>query len=698
MSTRPIKSVLLIQNSHEEARRILEMFSDQGSYSFAVTRVERLADAEEFLNMHSVDVVLLDLNDCPDASRSETLDRVHAAGRNASIVLLIGPQDEEMALRAMDGTVQDYLVKGPMESHELMRALRNSFARKALEVSLFNEKNRAQITLQCIADAVICTDLDGNVTFLNPVAEQMTGWSLKNAIGRPLTDSFRIIDAATGRVAGNPTVRALGQSHLNRLPANCILTRRDGNQIFIEDSVAPILDHFGMPTGTVLVFRDVTAARALTARMAHLAEHDALTGLPNRLLLNDRLNLAITRANREAKMLAVFFLDLDNFKHVNDSLGHSIGDELLNSVARRLLDCIRAPDTVSRQGGDEFVLMLQDVRHAEDAAFTAKRILKATQEVHAIANHKLHITASVGISIYPNDGLDAETLLKNADTAMFQAKLSGRQTFRFFKPEMNVNAVERQSIEEDLRHAVERRELSLHYQPIVNLKSGAITGAEALLRWTNQGRGTVEPEIFIKVAEDCGLIASIGTWVLREACMQAKAWTAAGLRPITMSVNVSAHQFRNVSFLNSLNAILDETGLNPEALSVEVTESGIMERTRYGVPTLHAMRERGVQVAIDDFGTGYSSLSYLQTLQVDSLKIDQSFVRGISGTSNDTTLVSAIISMGRSLKLRIIAEGIESAEDLAFLTAHDCDEGQGYYFSHPVTATEFAALRGMQVN
>jgi diguanylate cyclase (GGDEF)-like protein/PAS domain S-box-containing protein len=698
MSRKPIKTVLLIQNDAEEARIISNMFNDQGSYSFALTRVDCMADAEAFLKAQTVSVVLLDLHGCPDATGRDAINRAQAAGRGASIVLLIGTEDEEMALRTMHGSVQDYLVKGQIESHELMRAMRSSVARKLLEETLFHEMNRAQITLECIGDAVICTDLAGNISFLNPVAERMTGWSLMEAVGRPLTESFRIIDASTGEIADNPTEQAIGQGRLNYLPANCILTHRDGTQIFIEDSVAPISDRFGRSSGTVLVFRDVTAARMLAEQIAHLAEHDALTGLPNRLLLNDRLELAISRANRATGLLAILFLDLDNFKHINDSLGHPVGDKLLKSVAQRLQDCVRAPDTVSRQGGDEFVLLLQDVQQVDDAAFTAERILKAMKAAHSIEGHQLHVTTSIGISIYPDDGLDAANLLKHADTAMFQAKLAGRQNFRFFKPEMNVKAVERQSIEEDLRHALERRQLTLQYQPIINLKSGAITGAEALLRWTHPDRGSVPPATFIPVAEDSGLIVAIGAWVLHEACVQAKAWTDAGLRPITMSVNVSALQFRSKNFLPSLNATLDKTGLKPESLNVEVTESGIMERTQFGVPTLQALRERGVQVAIDDFGTGYSSLSYLRKLKVDALKIDQSFVRGISSTPDDTSIISAIISMGRSLKLRLIAEGVESAEDLGFLKAQGCDEAQGFYFSHPVPAAKFAELPGMRVN
>jgi len=673
------------------------MFNDQGSYSFALTHVDSMADAERHLAGQSVHVILLDLS-CPDAPGFEGVLRAHAAGRGASIVLLTSPKDEAIAVRAMEGGVQDYLIKGQIELHELMRAMRNSVARKILEETLFNEKNRAQVTLECIGDAVICTDVAGNISFLNPVAERMTGWSMKEAAGLPLGEAFRIMDASTGEIGEDPTMKAIVQGRTNHLPVNCILTRRDGHQVFIEDSVAPIRDGSGLSAGSVLVFRDVTLARALAEQVAHLAEHDSLTGLPNRLLLNDRLNQSIARAGRKTSLIAVLFLDLDGFKHINDSLGHSTGDRLLESVARRLQDCVRAPDTVSRQGGDEFVVLLQDVQHAEDAAITARRMLKMVMESHSIEGHELHITASIGISVYPEDGLNAETLLKNADTAMYQAKQSGRQSFRFFKPEMNVMAVERQSMEEDLRCALDRHELMLHYQPIVNIKSGAITGTEALLRWTHPVRGNVMPTQFIPIAEDSGLILPIGAWVMREACTQAKAWTDAGLRPITMSVNVSALQFRSEGFLEGMIAILDETGMDPKFLDIEVTESVLMERSKFGAPILRALRERGVQVAVDDFGTGYSSLSYLQKFRLDALKIDRSFVNQITKKGGDTTIVSAIISMGRSLKLRVIAEGVESAEDLAFLEAQDCDEAQGFFLSHPITAGQFAEFHKMQVN
>ena len=435
-----------------------------------------------------------------------------------------------------------------------------------------------------------------------------------------------------------------------------------------------------------------SAALAMAQQMAHSAEHDFLTGLPNRMLLNDRIGRAIALATRHTKKVAVLFLDLDGFKHINDSLGHPIGDKLLQSVAKRLVDCIRDSDSVSRQGGDEFVVLLLELEQAEDAAVTARRMLQAVAQPHCVDRHDLHVTASIGVSVYPDDGLDADTLIKNADTAMYQAKENGRRSFQFFKPVMNARAVERQFIEEGLRRALERQEFALHYQPKVNLTTGAITGAEALLRWTHPTRGSISPAQFIPIAEDCGLILPIGAWVLREACAQARAWMDAGLPVTSMAVNVSAMEFRDKNFLQGLFTILAETGLDPMSLELELTESVLMKHAASTASILQTLRKRGIQVAVDDFGTGYSSLNYLQKFPVDAVKIDQSFVRQISSAGDDTTIVKAVIGMARGLKLRVIAEGVETLEEVAFLRAYRCEEAQGHYFSRPVSAQQFAML------
>jgi diguanylate cyclase (GGDEF)-like protein/PAS domain S-box-containing protein len=485
----------------------------------------------------------------------------------------------------------------------------------------------------------------------------------------------------------------------NQGSAEFRIAASDGSMRNISVIERAVLDEHAKVVRVIGVNMDITertqaegALRASEARMTHSAEHDFLTGLPNRMLLNDRVNRAIAMAPRHNKKVAVLFLDLDGFKHINDSLGHPTGDKLLQSVAARLSACTRSADTVSRQGGDEFVVLLSEVEHEEDPAVTARRMLCAVAEPHSIDQHDLHVTTSIGVSVFPDDGLDAETLIKNADTAMYQAKENGRQGYRFFKPAMNVRAVERQSIEENLRRALERQEFALHYQPKVNLKTGEITGAEALIRWAHPTRGLLSPGHFIPVAEECGLILPIGNWVMHEACLQARAWVEAGLLPITMAVNISATELRQENFLAGVFAILEDTGLDPRFLELELTEGVLMKNAERAQSILKTLRASGVQLAVDDFGTGYSSLSYLTRFPIDALKIDQSFVRQITTTPEQTTIVTAVIGIGRSLKLRVVAEGVETQAEMAFLQAHDCDEAQGYYFARPMPPRQFAAL------
>ena len=691
MSKKSTTRLLLVEDNPGDARLLREMVNEHGSRDIELTHVECMSDAEAYLVERAVDIILLDPG-LPDAQGLGAIRRAHTAAPQVPLVVLTGLDDESLAVQALQEGAQDYLIKGQIDPRGLLRFLRYAIERKIMEEALFEEKERAQVTLNCIGDAVICTDISGNLTFLNLVAEKMTGWSWQDATGKPMAEVVRILDTTNHETIPNPMERAVSQDRIAHLPPNCILIRRDGVEIPIEDSVAPIHDRQGEATGAVIVFRDVSAARTMALQMAHSAQHDFLTSLPNRMLLNDRVGQAIALAPRHMKGVAVLFLDLDGFKHINDSLGHSIGDKLLQSIAKRLVDCVRGSDTVSRQGGDEFVVLLSEVEQPEDAAITARRMLQAVAQPHSIDQHDLHVTTSIGVSVYPDDGLNAETLIKNADTAMYQAKENGRQSYQFFKPAMNVRAVERQSIEEGLRRALERREFALHYQPKIDLRTGVITGAEALLRWIHPTRGTISPAQFIPIAEDCGLILPIGAWVLRQACKQARAWVDAGLPATTVAVNVSAMEFRDENFIEGLFAILSETSLDPRSLELELTESVLMKRAGSAAAILQALRERGVQVAVDDFGTGYSSLSYLRKFRVDTLKIDQSFVRQISTAGDDTTIVTAVIGMAQSLKLRVIAEGVETLKELEFLRAHQCDEAQGFYFSRPVLPQQFARL------
>jgi diguanylate cyclase len=425
--------------------------------------------------------------------------------------------------------------------------------------------------------------------------------------------------------------------------------------------------------------------------MSHLAQHDMLTRLPNRLLLNDRIERAIAGARRHGRRFAVLFLDVDRFKHINDSLGHQVGDKLLQSVAERLVQCVRKSDTISRPGGDEFVVLLAEVKHADDASVSAQKIIASLAEPHHIDEHELPVKVSIGISVYPDDGDSAETLIEKADMAMYHAKEHGDGS-DFFKPPMHARAVERQSLEVRLRDALERQEFVLHYQPIVNLETGTILGGEALIRWRNPSLGLVPPLQFVRVAEDCGLIVPIGRWVLREACQQARAWQDAGLRPISVSVNISTVQFQDPDFVGTVRDILNETRLEACHLQLEFTETVCMHHTESAAAVFAALAGMGVRLVVDDFGTGYSSLNDLRRLPFDTLKVDQSFVHEITRDPDSAPIINAMISMGKGLKQRVIAEGVETEEQLGFLQAQHCGEGQGFYFSRPIPADQFAAL------
>jgi len=584
------------------------------------------------------------------------------------------------------------IMLSPLESAEgvlVTAAIRDISVRRAAEKHLAQMEGRYRGLLEAAPDAMVVVDQDGEIVLLNVQAEKQFGYRRDELVGQKVKN---IIPEGFAERLIADALRSAEDALAQQIGTGIELNgrRKDGSEFPIEIMLSPLKGAEGILVTAAI--RDITTRKKAEALMIHSSEHDFLTGLPNRMLLSDRVNQAIRMAIRHKRKVAVLFLDLDGFKHINDSLGHPTGDKLLQSVGKRLVDCVRGSDTVSRQGGDEFVVLLSEEEDSQDASITAKRILRAVAEAHFIDQHDLHVTCSVGVSVYPDDGLNAETLIKNADTAMYQAKENGRQTYQYFKPAMNVRAVQRQSLEESLRRALERQEFVVHYQPKINLKTGRISGAEALLRWTHPTRGPVPPGQFIPVAEDCGLILPIGTWVLRQACQQARAWVDTGLPLGTMAVNISAMQLRNENFLEDVFAILQDTRLDPRLLELELTESVLMKHAESTASILTALRDRGVQVAVDDFGTGYSSLSYLRKFPIDALKIDQSFVGQITTVPDEIIIVKAVIGLGRSLKLRVVAEGVETQEQLAFLQAHRCDEAQGYYFSRPVLPEQFAKL------
>ena len=683
--------ILLISHDPSDARPVSEALADIGGGSFIVECAPRLVDGLERLRAGGIAAVLLD-SCLPDSQGIAAFDEVRRAAPHVPILIVGSPDDEDVATQAVERGAQDYVRRDRLDSYTLPRVLRRIIERQAAEEALFFEQQRADVTLNSIGDAVLSINIPGSVTYLNPVAERMTGWTRQEALGRPIAEVFRIIDATTRELARNPMDQAMQLDKTVGLTPNCLLIGRDGAETPIEDSASPIHDRAGQVIGAVIVFRDVSKARAMSLQAVYLAQHDFLTDLPNRMLLNDRLTQAIALANRHRQRLAVMYLDLDRFKRVNDSLGHMAGDTLLQSVARRLVTCVRSSDTVSRQGGDEFVVLLSEIAHADAAAASAKKIAAALVAPHEVAHHQLHVTATIGISIYPDDGPDAETLIKCADTAMYQAKEGGRNNYRFFEPHMNARAVERQSVEAALHRALDRGEFVLYYQPTFDLDTGAMTGAEALIRWMHPERGLLCPSEFVPVAEDCGLMVPIGQWVLREACRQARTWIDEGRQPMAVAVNISGVECRDPRFLENVRTVLRDTRLDARYLEIELREGSLVQHAESTTVALQALKHLGVQVAIDDFGTGYSSLTYLSQFPINVLKIAQSVIHESSAPPAGASIVSAVISMGKSLDYRVIAEGVETGEQLAFLQAQGCGEGQGSYFSWPLVAEQFVGL------
>lgn len=563
---------------------------------------------------------------------------------------------------------------------------------KETEHALLKEKQLALVTLESIGDGVITTNMQSQVTYLNPVAEKMTGWSKKEAVGKYVLEVFRILNGTTRKLTVNPVDVVLAHGSTCGLANHTLLLSKDGSEYDIEDSGAPIRDYDGTMLGVVLVFHDTSDSKKMAHKMTYLAEHDFLTDLPNRLLLNDRITQSLKLASRKKSKLALMYLDIDHFKKINDTLGHAVGDQLLILFSKSLQNYLRNTDTISRQGGDEFVILLPEIIDNYAAAEIAEKLLSVTKNSFDIDLHELHITVSIGIAVYPEDGKTADVLTKNADAAMYHAKSVGRNNYQFFDAQMTQRVAEKLSLENSLQKAIEKNELVLFYQPKVLIETGKIIGVEALLRWRHPEWGIISPDRFIPVAEESGLIIPIGHWVLREACRQNRAWQEMGLPAIPVAVNLSVLELNQPTFLKDVTSILLQSGMSPNHLEFEVTESIAIQQYTEVIGWLQTLKEMGVRLSIDDFGTGYSSLAYLKLLPIDNIKIDKSFIRDIGIDANDAAIVTAIINMSHSLKLAVIAEGVETKEQLNFLKEHQCDEVQGYLFSRPVPADEFAEL------
>lgn len=547
---------------------------------------------------------------------------------------------------------------------------------------LRRERNQARATLNAIGDGVVTTDRAGHVVYMNPVAEALTGFTQREAHGLPLTSVMRTFDESGERPVPPPTRACLEEGDV--VQADQYVLLRAGSEWAIRWSGAPVRDAEGRIDGMVLAFSDITQILSLSRDMVHMATHDALTGLPNRVLMNDRVELALARARRAGEQIAVMFVDLDGFKRINDALGHSAGDTLLREVAARLRASCREEDSVARWGGDEFIVMLEKLHTRDAVVRRASHLLELLAKPLVVAGEEVCITASVGVCLGPRDGEDVETLLAHADLAMYRAKEEGRNGFRFYSPRLNGHTREILGTEKALRAALRAGELVLHYQPVIELGSGRLKGVEALIRWPREAGQLMLPKAFLPVVEQSDMVHAIGDWVLRSACSFATRMRKQGHGDVQVAVNLSPRQLLKIDLYARIATILEETGAVPSQLVLEVAEDLFLHDSKGVVRNLESIRGLGLHVAIDDFGTGYSSIGYLKYLPIDQIKIDHSFVQDGAARENDATIVRGIVSLARNLKLEIVAEGVESERQLEFVRSLDVDGVQGFYLAQPM--------------
>ncbi|WP_199098341.1 GGDEF and EAL domain-containing protein [Dyella sp. ASV21] len=631
---------------------------------------------------------LLDLTHADDLAVSQDMARSLMAGECESYQL------EKRYIHA-DGHVVHVLVSVSLvrnvkgDPYHAVAQIQDISQRKAYEEALFRERELAEVTLRSIGDAVITTDLQHRVTSLNPIAEAMTGWTHAEAVGKPMSEVFRLIDARTREPLSNPLLDAIDRDAIVELKGNAVLLHRNGFETPIEDSAASIHDHAGSVIGGVLVFHDVSETRALALKMAHLAQHDTLTGLPNRSLLQSRLEQVLAAAMRRHDQAALLHIDLDHFKQINDTLGHVTGDALLRNFASHLRSTLRNEDTVSRIAGDEFAVLLSHVDGRMGARQLCEKLMRLWQNSSASKMNDFNVTFSVGISVYPEDAADAEAMLRNADTALYEVKVHGRNGYRFYTPSMSERPAARLRIEQQLRKALLRGDLRLHYQPKVDARNGSIVGAEALLRWLVDGHEVYAPDQFIPVAEETGLIVPLGEWVIREACRQAGEWYRAGT-PIVVAVNVAAPQFHHPEFHDALKSSLEDAQLPPSLIELELTERMVMSAGDQSRALMQRIKDLGVSLALDDFGTGYCSLSYLKYFPIDALKIDRTFVRDIASDPDNAAITDAIITMAHGLDMIVVAEGVETSAQAEHLRRAGCSLMQGFLFGTALPPDELS--------
>lgn len=569
--------------------------------------------------------------------------------------------------------------------HAYVQELRQALQER--DVALSTSKRNlylAERIIESSLEGIMVTDPQGHIESVNPAFTRLTGYSPSEVIGKTpaVLSSGRHGKDFYQQMWDELTRKGNWQGE--------VWNRRKNGEVFPELlTIAAIHDEAGSVTHYASLFSDISRIKENEEHIRNLAYYDPLTALPNRRLFNDRLSVAIAHAHRYQSQLAVMFVDLDRFKRINDSLGHDVGDHLLQEVALRLGDAVREDDTVARMGGDEFIIMLSDVSELEEVISIARRIIELMGEPVCIDAHELLVTCSLGISVYPEDGEDIDTLVKNADTAMYRAKDAGRNSYQLYSPAMNARSLEHLAMELSLHRALEAGELEVFYQPLFSAQEAALVGAEALIRWNHPGLGRVSPADFIPLAEETGLILDIGDYVMRQVCRQIKLWQQQGYGDINVAINVSARQFRQEDFLSSVYDLLESEAIDSELLTFELTESMLVEDAVEAIQTMNALRKMGVGLSVDDFGTGYSSLSYLRRFPISKLKIDRAFIRDIENDHDGGAIVSAVIGLGHSLGLSVVAEGVENADQLAFLQQNNCNVIQGFYYSPPVDAATF---------
>jgi len=685
-----VLKMVMVEDVPSDAEMTLRELQRSGM-EFVVRRVETEADLRRECVDFEPDIVVSDFA-LPQFDGLSALRVVRELRPDLPFIFLSGTIGEETAIESLRSGANDYVLKTnlPRLPTAVRRALDDANQRTKRLVTEEALRLRDRAVEASVNPVVIVNAIDPNMplVYVNRAFEQVTGYSRAEVIG----GNCRFLQ---GDDRDQPELDKVRRAIAEQRDGHAVLRnyRKDGSLFWNKLYVTPVRDPLSnRVTHFVGVQYDITEIKGYQEELEHQANHDALTGLANRNLLKDRLKQALALAHRYKRPFNLTFIDLDNFKLINDSLGHDIGDRLLKLAAERLATCVQEGDTVARLGGDEFVLLVAEQQPEEGVYRAIQRVMAAMSQPFVIDEREFKITCSAGIASFPRDGKDADTLLRNADTAMYRAKDLGRNNFQLYSSDMNSDLRERLTLETDLWKAVVRNELVLHYQPKVELKSGRIIGMEALLRWNHPTKGMILPEKFIPVAEASSLITEISSWVIHEACANNKAWQDANLRALPIAVNISARQLHDRDLVETVRTALQTTHLRPEYLEIELTESAVMMHPEDAINTMARLRDMNVRIALDDFGTGYSSLSYLKRLPVTGLKIDQSFVRDLAFDPDDAAIVRAIVAVAHELMLEVTAEGVETAEQAEFLKTHSCNEAQGYYFARPVPADEMQAL------